>query len=89
MKFKMGSIVCTPAAIEAFEKTDELILLYVQMHGNLEQGVLDDADQRANELAVKNGSRVFSAFNLSDGTKIWIITEADRSSTCVLLPSDY
>ena len=36
-----------------------------------------------------DGGRIFSAYHLDDGTKIWIITESDRSSTCVLLPSEY
>jgi hypothetical protein len=42
-----------------------------------------------NGLAVTHGERILSAYALSDGTRIWVITEADRSSTCILLPEEY
>ena len=42
-----------------------------------------------NEEALKAGARIFSVYRLSDGAKVWIITEADRSSTCILLPEEY
>jgi hypothetical protein len=47
------------------------------------------ADAAENELSVKEGFRILSAYSLRSGTRIWIITEADRSSTCVLLPEEY
>jgi hypothetical protein len=81
--------MATPGAIRAFAKTDELILNYVDQHANLERGTLDDEDHRLNQRAVKEGGRIFSAFQLNDKTKIWVITEADREVTTVLLPSDY
>jgi len=43
-------------------------------------------DQRANRRAVEEGSRVFSAYRLATGAKVWVITEADRSATTLLLP---
>ena len=46
-------------------------------------------DQRCNREAVKSGSRVFSSFILADETKIWVVTESDRSCTTILLPSEY
>jgi len=54
-----------------------------------EWGDLQPEDIRANERALKDGSRLLNAYHLRDGTKIWIWTEADRSSTCVMLPSEY
>jgi hypothetical protein len=51
--------------------------------------LLDRHDIRANEQALKHGARLLSAYQLRDDTKIWIITEADRSSTTVLLPEEY
>jgi hypothetical protein len=46
-------------------------------------------DAQSNELALKDGSRLLSAYTLTGGEKIWVITEADRSSTTVLLPEEY
>ena len=61
----------------------------LQRHVVLDPGELDEEDQQTNEEAVANGKRVFSSYLLSDGTKLWVITEADRSSTCLLLPDEY
>jgi hypothetical protein len=55
----------------------------------LDPGVLAAEDQLANLQAVGEGTRVFSAYDLLDGTRIWIITEADRSATTILLPEEY
>ena len=52
-------------------------------------GEVDDHDRRENELSVVQGFRLLSAYTLSNGTKLWIITEADRSATTLLLPSEY
>lgn len=53
------------------------------------RGELGPDDCEANETAMKYGLRILSAYRLSDGTKIWVITEADRVSTCILLPDEY
>jgi hypothetical protein len=58
-------------------------------HANGDWGELDEHDRRANEYALKHGLRVLSAYTLSSGEKIWIITEADRSTTTILLPEEY
>jgi hypothetical protein len=52
-------------------------------------GALAALDRAENERSVAAGFRLLSAYTLSDGTRIWIITEADRSSTCLLLPEEY
>jgi len=52
-------------------------------------GDLDDADKEENEFSIQRGLRLLSAYTLKDGTHIWIITEADRSVTTLLLPSEY
>jgi len=62
---------------------------YIVRHMNLDPGVLGAEDQLANLRAVRDGTRVFSAYELLDGTRIWIITEADRSATTILLPEEY
>jgi hypothetical protein len=58
-------------------------------HMNMDRGSLGAEDQLANLQAVREGTRVFSAYKLRDGTRIWIITEADRSVTTILLPEEY
>ena len=87
--FSLGQVVATPGALEAFEATGERLTSYVAKHQCGEWGLLDRHDLRANEKALKQGARLLSAYHLKDDTKIWIITEADRSSTCVLLPEEY
>ena len=52
-------------------------------------GDLDDEDKKENELSVKDGFRILSAYKLETGVKVWVITEADRSTTTFLLPSEY
>jgi hypothetical protein len=56
---------------------------------NLDPGALGADDQLRNLRAVREGTRVFSVYELRDGTRIWIITEADRSVTTILLPEEY
>ena len=58
-------------------------------HVNLDPGALGADDQLRNLHAVREDVRVFSAYELRDGTRIWIITEADRSVTTILLPEEY
>ena len=50
---------------------------------------LDDEDRQAKEQALQTGDRVFSAQSLNDGTRFWVIAEADRNSTCLLPPGEY
>jgi hypothetical protein len=89
-KFRLGRTVITPAAIEAFAKAGELPASHIRRHETGDWG--DDItphDWKANDDALTNGGRTVSAYNLRDKTRMWIITEGDRSSTCVLLPDDY
>jgi hypothetical protein len=61
----------------------------LKRHVTGDWGELDEEDRRENELSVANGFRLLSSYILSSGAKIWIITEADRSVTTLLLPSEY
>jgi len=89
MLFSLGRTVATPGALTALEEAGEEPLKYLQQHVSGNWGDLDKEDQRSNDLAVLNDARVFSAYLLSNGEKIWVITEADRSSTCILRPDEY
>jgi hypothetical protein len=59
---------------------------YIVRHMNLDPGSVGAEDQLQNRRAVREGTRVFSASELRDGTRIWIITAADRSVTTILCP---
>jgi hypothetical protein len=69
-----------------FAATGENPTNYIVRHMNLDPGTLGAEDQLQNLRAVREGTRVFSAYELRDGTRNWIITEADRSATTILLP---
>jgi len=87
--FELGKIVATPGCIEALSKrrVSAVDLLHRHVTGDWGECCIEDA--RTNDEAVKEGFRVFSVYQLSDEVKVWVITEADRSSTCLLLPSEY
>ena len=88
-RFSLGAIVATPGALRALEESGETPGIFIKRHITGDWGELDEEDRRENELSVARGFRLLSSYTLSDGTKIWVITEADRSSTTLLLPSEY
>ncbi len=87
--FSLGDVVVTPGALAAFVIAKEYITPYLGRHQHGTWGDLSPEDVRANEQALKHGLRLLSAYHLRDNTKIWIWTEADRSATTVMLPSEY
>ena len=87
--FPLGQVVATPGALLALQATGQSPLQFLQRHAQGDWGELDQADIAENELSLVNGLRLLSAYSLSDGTRIWIITEADRSVTALLLPEEY
>jgi len=89
IKFSPGSIVATPGALAALEASGDDLMAYLVRHIAGDWGEVDEQDRRENELSLVRGFRLLSAYTLNSGTKIWIITEADRSVTTVLLPEEY
>jgi hypothetical protein len=88
--FPLGQIVSTPGAIEALSEEGTNGLQLLHRHATGDWGDLSDSDKRENALSVKEGFRILSAYRLPrTGVKLWIITEADRSATTFLLPSEY
>ncbi len=83
--FPLGTTVATPGAIALGIDLGALL----HRHHCGDWGDLDDCDKRMNEDALKEGDRILSHYKLGDGRRIYIITESDRSSTCVLLPEEY
>jgi hypothetical protein len=89
IKFSPGSVVATPGALEAIRASGEEPLPFLQRHLAGDWGDVDEHDRRENELSLVHGFRLLSAYTLNSGTKIWIITESDRSATTLLLPEEY
>lgn len=87
--FALGVIVATPGALDAFETSADDYSALLDRHQAGDWGEIEEEDRGVNEEALKEGARIFSVYQLSGGTKVWIITEADRSSTCILLPEEY
>ena len=88
-RFPPGQIVATPGALAALEEAGEIPGIFLKRHLTGDWGEVDDHDRRENELSVVQSFWLLSAYTLSNGTKLWIITEADRSATTLLLPSEY
>lgn len=87
MLFPMGRLLATPAAIAAING-DELVNA-LDRHLSGDWGDVCAEDRSQNDRALKNGARLLSVYHTAAKVKFWIITEADRSATTVLLPSDY
>lgn len=87
--FPLGQTVATPGALEALERNREAARTFLGRHQSGDWGDLDAHDRTENDRAVIQETRILSAYRLTDGTRIWVITEADRSSTCILLPDEY
>jgi len=89
-KFDLGHIVATPGALEALEESGQSPSVFLDRHVQGDWGEVCEEDRLLNDQSVIDGSRILSAYRtLKGSTKLWVITEADRSSTCVLLPSEY
>jgi hypothetical protein len=86
-KFLPGRIFITPGALAAFEESGEEPWPYLWKHIHGDWGDLSPEDIAENELSLREGFRLLSSYELKDGTRVWIITESDRRSTTVLLPS--
>jgi hypothetical protein len=86
-KFPLGQTVITPKAQNTLHPADVQIAL--GRHAAGDWGDVGDEDRRENELSVGQGLRLMSVYQDRNGVKFWIITEADRSATTVLLPEDY
>ena len=92
-KFELGQIVATPAALKVLEANHVTGTHLLARHMAGDWGDLDAEDAKSNDEAIAHtgddAQRVLSAYKMPDGSKVWIITEWDRSVTTILLPSDY
>ncbi len=88
-KFTLGRLVATPAALEVLAESGQAPDFFLDRHIQGDWGEVDVHDWNANDEALVHGDRVISSYRTLKGVKVWIITEADRSSTCILLPDEY
>ena len=87
--FELGQMVATPGALASLQHAEEEPLSYLLRHVTGDWGDLPEEDIEENERSLEQGFRLFSAYHLSTGIKIWVITEWDRSVTTLLLPEEY
>jgi len=87
--FTLGQVVATPGALAALEKAGQQPGDFLARHVSGDWGEVPPEDVEENELSLKQGFRLLSAYRTNAGDRIWVITEADRSSTCILLPEEY
>jgi hypothetical protein len=88
-RFALGQMVATPGVLQAMREAGQDAVEFISRHQSGDWGDMSEEDKRENEFSLDKHLRIFSAYHTSKGEKIWIITEADRSATTVLLPSEY
>ncbi|MCU1300304.1 MAG: plasmid related protein [Candidatus Sulfotelmatobacter sp.] len=87
--FPAGQIVATPGALALLEQANQSPLEFLSRHLRGDWGELYQDDKTENELSLKCGFRLMSSYPVTDSERLWIITEADRSVTTLLLPAEY
>ena len=87
MKFSLGRVVISKNALGVLDDKD--VQNALTRHASGDWGDVCEGDRKENEFSIEKYLRLFSIYHSRDDTKFWIITEADRSYTTVLLPSDY
>jgi len=88
-RFALGQTYVTPGAEEALMIAGQTSIEFLRRHISNDWGELSDEDARENEFSLREGFRLLSAYRTAKGQRLWIITEADRSSTTILLPDEY
>lgn len=88
-RFALGRIVATPGAIQAMRDAGQSPAVFLSRHATGDWGSISTSDKFLNDEAIADEARLLSAYSTSKGVKLWIITEADRSATTILLPEEY
>jgi hypothetical protein len=87
--FELGQLVVTPGALAALKKAGQQPGEFLMRHVNCEWGDLDEEGRKENDYCLEHGFRLLGAYKTNAGDRLWIITEADRSVTTLLLPEEY
>lgn len=88
-RFPLGRVVATPHALSVLSVQAIPPERLLERHARGDWGELEAEDVQANQEALQHGWRLFSSYTLAEAVKVWIITEADRSVTTILMPDDY
>lgn len=88
-RFSVGQTVATPAALSAIEEAGQTPDIFIRRHQSGDWGDVCEDDAEANELALKDNSRLLSVYHTARMVKLYCITEHDRSGTTILLPEEY
>ena len=86
--FPLGQIVATPGALDVLDRGAVNAAELLRRHQSGDWGNVPPEDAEENELSIVNNNRILSSYSVGEN-RIWIITEADRSSTTLLLPEEY
>jgi len=89
LKFLLGQLVMTRGAIEALAEAGQSPMEFVQRHQSGDWGEVPEEDKRENDFSITHGYRILSAYRTTRDVRIWVLTEADRSATTILLPDEY
>ena len=87
--FALGQTIATPGALEALEASHQSPGEFLARHARGDWGELSDDDIAENEFSLKNGFRLLSSYATATGQTLWVITEAGRDLTTLLLPNEY
>ena len=88
-RFALGQMVATVGALDALKAAGQRPAEFLARHQGGDWGEVPPEDAAENDRSVEQGFRILSAYKLKTGVKIWLITEADRSATTILLPDEY
>lgn len=88
-RFVLGRVLATPGALESLERAGQQPQEFLDRHADGDWGEVDSHDATENELSLQRGFRLLSSYTTRAGDRLWIITEADRSATTLLLPEEY
>lgn len=88
-RFTLGRLVATPGALDALDEASQSPMVFISRHVTGDWGEVGKEDAAENELSIREGFRILSAYRTTKDVRLWVITEADRSATTILLPEEY
>jgi hypothetical protein len=89
LSFSLGQVYSTPGALEALQRSGQSVIGFLARHVRCDWGEVCKEDAELNDQAVLGGRRILSAYRTSQNERLWVITEASRGSTTLLLPNEY
>lgn len=89
VSFQLGQLLATPGALAAIEDAGQSPAEFLTRHCQGDWGEVCKEDKLANDQALREGTRLLSAYRTLKGVRLWIITEWNRSVTTILLPDEY